>query len=263
MSYSQGELEIAEESLTKKEENNRRTTRSRSYDSDDSSDWGDSFLAEELSLLFAEIILYITYYTIVETPIEEEYKASTAVITKHPYLDSLKGNYAYDWGENTTVFKTTFSNRFIAENNKRFGNHLNSDMRFFGRFGLEVNYLQLWEENTNFGNNSLAIFTTMAKYHRVRTERFNAWWGLGTTYVGGEVDEFGFAYGFGAEFFFVKPFSLESNFNGSFINQGSVNKFNALLNYHSNRYKFSGGYEHLKIGSVDLSTFSAGIGVSF
>ncbi len=262
--YGQSKLEKAEESLTKKENRGSRSdSRSRSYDSDDSSDFGDSFIAEELAYLFAEICLYATYYTIIETPIEMEYRGSTAAITKYPYLDSLKGNYSYDWGEGTTGFRTTISNRFIAENNKLYGNHFNVDMRFLGRIGLEVDYLQLWEENTNFGNSSLAIFTAMAKYHRVRTQRFNAWWGLGATYVGGEVEELGFAYGLGAELFFAKPFSLETNFYGAFINQRSVNKFTALLNYHYDRFKFSGGYEHLKIGSPDFSTFSVGVGVSF
>ncbi len=262
--YSQDKLEKAEESLAKKENHNTRSrSGSRSYSSNSSYDQSDSFFAEEFAWLFAEICLYATYYTIIETPIEREYRGSTAAITKHPYLDSLKGNYSYEWGENTTVFRTTISSRFIAENNKLYGNHLNADMRFLGRIGLEADYLQLWEENTNFGNNSLAIFTAMAKYHRVRTERFNAWWGLGATYVGGEVEELGFAYGLGAELFFAKPFSLETNFYGSFINQKSVNKFTALLNYHYDRFKFSGGYEHLKIGSPDFSTFSVGVGVSF
>jgi len=47
------------------------------------------------------------------------------------------------------------------------------------------------------------------------------------------------------------------------INNETVNKFNALLNYHKKRYKFSGGYEHLKIGSQDFSTITLGVGLSF
>ena len=54
---------------------------------------------------------------------------------------------------------------------------------------LETDYLQLWEENNNFGNNSLAFYTTLIKYNRVRTEKFNAWWGLGATYVDGNIDD--------------------------------------------------------------------------
>ncbi len=264
LSYGQGKLEKAEESLSKKEELKNRSSRSEyrnNYDDDDDSDY--SFLLEDISLFLIESLLYATYYTVIETPMETEYKGSMASITKYPYFNSKKGNYSYEQGDNTSVFRTAIHNRFITENGKLHGNHFNIDTKFLNRIGLEVDYLQLWEENTNFGNNALAIFTAMAKYQRVRTERFNAWWGLGAVYVGGEVEEFGFAYGLGAELFFAKPFSIETNFYGSFINQESVNKFTALLNYHYQRYKFSGGYEHLKIGSVDFSTFSAGIGVSF
>ncbi len=61
----------------------------------------------------------------------------------------------------------------------------------------------------------------MAKYNRVRTERFNAWWGLGTAYVDGDVNELGFTYGLGAELFFIKPLSVESNFNQTLINNNN------------------------------------------
>ncbi len=265
LSQAQGKLEKAEHSLTDKEErdNRSRSRSNNSYDSYDSSDSQDSFLAETFGLFFAEMFLYASYYTIVETPVERDYRGSTAAITKYPYRNSNKGNYAYEWTEDTQLFRATLSSRFIAENRKLYGNHLNLDTRFFQRAGLEIDYLQLWEENTNFGNNSLAIYTALAKYHRVRTERFNAWWGLGAAYVDGQVDEWGFTYGLGAELFFAKPMSVEANFNQTFINDRTVNKFNALLNYHVNRYKLTGGYEHLKIGSQDISTFSAGIGISF
>jgi len=264
---AQGKLEKAEKSVSKKEDH---TTRNRSvrnrttytynnnYDDD-----SYSSLGEAIAFLIVELGLYITYYTLIESPEELYHSGSKASITKYPYLNSNSGNYAYNWGDNTEVFRTTISNRFIAENSKLYGNHLNIDTKFLGRIGFELNYLQLWEENTNFGNNSLAIYTALAKYHRVRTERFNAWWGLGASYADGTIDQWGFTYGLGAEFFFTRPFSLEANFNQTLINDRTATKANALLNYHQNRYKFSGGYEYLKIGSQSFSTFSVGIGVSF
>ena len=192
-----------------------------------------------------------------------EHKSSNALLTKHPYTNTNTGNYSYTWNEDSKTFTTSISNRFIFETNRVYGNHLNVNMRFLKRFGLEIDYLQLWEENTNFDNNTLAIYTVLAKYNRVRTERFNAYWGLGAAYVDGDVDELGFTYGLGAELFFMKPFSIESNFNQTLINSNSIDKFNALLNYHRKQYKFTLGYEHLKIGDVGISNFTAGVGVSF
>jgi len=258
---SQSKLEKAEKSLSKKE---RRSNSQSQYDnSSRSSNSESNFVADTFGGLFASIIWGITYGLVVETTMEKEYPANNASITKYPYFNGVKGNYSYEWGLDTEVFRTTISNRFIAENGKLYGNHLNTEIRFLKRMSLEVDYLQLWEENTNFGNNSLAMYTTLAKYHRVRTERFNAWWGLGGTYVDGEIDELGFTYGLGAELFFAKPLSLEAVFNQTLINNRTVNKFTGSLNYHVNRYKVSGGYEHLKIGSQDFSMFSIGIGISF
>ncbi len=257
--FSQGKLEKAEKSLSKKEESNRSYNNSRSR-SRASNNYDDTYLFGDLLI---EIGAIITYGIIFEAPGEAEYAASTASITKYPYLHSKKGNYSYDWGEDAALFRTTLSTRTVVENAKLYGNHLNADFRFFKRIGFEADYLQLWEDNTFFGDNSLAVYTFLAKYHRIRTERFDMYWGLGATYVDGEVDELGFTYGLGAELFFAKPLSLEANFNQAFINDTTVNKFNTLLNYHYKRYTFSGGYEHLKLGSVDFSTFSAGVGVSF
>ena len=86
---------------------------------------------------------------------------------------------------------------------------------------------------------------------------------LGAAYINGDVNKLGFTYGLGAELFFIKPFSIESNFNQTLINNNSVNMFNTLLNYHKKEYKFTLGYEHLKIGSVEFSTFTTGVGISF
>ncbi len=160
------------------------------------------------------------------------------------------------------MFRVKISNQFIVENGDLYGNHLTVDAQFLRRGGLEISYLQLWEGNKNFGNNTLGVYTALAKYHRVRTEKFNAWWGLGATYVAGEVQEFGFAYGLGAELFLADPLSLELNFTQSFINKETLYTVAPKLNYHKNRYIFSGGYEHIKIGSEHFSMFSVGIGVS-
>ena len=258
----QGKLEKAEKSISKKERRESRGSRSQST-TVDYDDYQGSFIEETFAALFVDVVLFGSYYAMIETPIEREYSASMASITKYPYLDGNKGNYAYQQGEDTQGFRTTLSSRFVAENSKLYGNHLNLNMRFLQRVGVEIDYLQLWEENTNFGRNALALYTALAKYHRVRTQRFDAWWGLGATYIDGAIDEWGFTYGVGIEWFFAKPFSLESNFNQTFINDETINKFNGLVNYHIERYKLSGGMEHLKIGNIDFTMFSAGLGIAF
>ncbi|SEK93019.1 hypothetical protein SAMN04487910_1500 [Aquimarina amphilecti] len=257
-SFSQGKLEKAEKGLYKDNTNysspsSSRTSSSSSYEN--TSLWGG------LAMVFIEMGLYATYYGLIESPTEQKHLASNAFITKYPYHSSNKGNYSYNWNGDTNLSRITLTNRFIAENNELYGNHINADFRFLKRVSIEADYLQLWENNTFFGDNSLATFTFLAKYHRVRTEKFNAYWGMGATYVAGEVDELGFTYGIGAEYFFAKPLSIELNYNQSLINTRSSDKLNALLNYHINQFKVNGGYEYLRIGGIGFSTFSIGVGI--
>lgn len=261
-SYGQGKIDKAEKSL-KKTEKTSSNNRSKSIYLDNTTDFEGNFLTDIVGGLFIKLFAYTAYGVAFESPFEKDKKGSHAILTQYPYKNSNTGNYSYDWNDDSEIFTTTITNQFIFETNRVYGNHLNVDMRFLQRLGLELDYLQLWEENTNFGNNALAIYTVLAKYNRVRTERFNAWWGLGAAYVDGNTNTLGFTYGLGAELFFIKPFSIESNFNETFINDNSINKFNGILNYHRKQHKFSLGYERLKIGDVTFSSLSTGFGVSF
>lgn len=253
--YSQGKLEKAEESL--------KSESSRDYSNEEGNGSGSNFFVSAFEGIFIDALYYVTYGIFIESGYELDHLSSTASITKYPYFHSNKGNYSYEWDESMTDIRMTISSRYIYENARIEGTHLNMDMRFLKRLALEFDYLQLWENNPNFGNNNLAMYTFLAKYNRVRTERFDAWWGLGGKYVDGNVNEWGFTYGLGAELFIVKPISIESNFDQTFINSNSINQFNALLNYHINQFKLSGGYESLKIGSEKFSTISLGLSVSF
>ena len=261
-SYGQSKIGRAEESVKKKEET-IKSSKSTYSNSESNSDSNNNFLTAVVVELFVQLFAYTVYGIAFESPFEVEHLASDANLSKYPYYNSKKGNYTYEWNKDTPIFKTSLSGRYIMENSTLKGSHINVDMRFLKRLGFELNYLQLWENNPNFGNDNLAIYTALAKYHRVRTEKFNAWWGLGTSYVDGTVNEFGFTYGLGAELFFAKPLSIETNFNQNFINSETINKFNGLINYHFKKYKLIMGYEHLKIGNQNFSAATLGAGIFF
>ncbi|WP_158845849.1 hypothetical protein [Algibacter sp. L1A34] len=264
VSYSQGKINKAEEELNKEKittnTNHSISKSSKTYNDYDSR---GNFSSDVIGGLFIQLFAYTAYGVAIESPFEMEHKASDAYLTKHPYAKTNTGHYSYEWNDNTEIFTTTISNRLIYESNSIYGNHLNLDLRFLKRLELELDFLQLWEHKTNVPKNSLGIYTALAKYNRVRTERFNASWGLGVAYVAGNVNKLGFTYGLSAELFFKKPFSLESNFNQTLVNSETINKFNGLLNYHKKQYKYILGYEHLKIASVPFSNVTAGFGISF
>lgn len=264
VSYSQGKINKAEEDLNK-ENNTSSTSHSISKSTTTYNNYNSegNFLSDVVGGLFIQLFAYTAYGVAIESPFESNHKASNAYLTKHPYANTNTGHYSYNWNDDTEIFTTTISNRLIYESNSVYGNHLNLDMRFLKRIELEVDFLQLWEQNRNVPKNALGIYTALAKYNRVRTERFNASWGLGAAYVAGNVNKLGFTYGLSAELFFAKPLSLESNFTQTLVNSETINKFNGLLNYHKKQYKFIVGYEHLRIASVPFSNATAGVGISF
>ena len=259
--FTQSKIEKAEESLKQKDnsDSNVKFEDNDSY----STDTDTTFLEETIGNLFIEIFAYTVYGILVESPFEKGSLSSSAILTKYPYFNSNNGNYNYGWNENSVVGRTSISSRYVLENSRIQGNHLNFDFHFYNKIGLELDYLQLWENSPNWGENSLALYKMLFKYHRVRTKHFNGWWGIGGTYVDGTVNQWGFTYALGMELFLGKPISIESNFHQILINEQTINTFNGLVNYHINQYKLSGGYEHLRIGSQNFSTISIGLGVCF
>ncbi len=257
--YGQSKIRKAEESLTKKD----NTSENKTYKKTDNDNSENDLFSEIVGEIFIQIFAYTVYGLAIESPFEYNNKSHSAFITKHPYYNSKEGNYSYSFDENVTLFRTEISSRYISENNQIKGAHFNLDLRFLKRLGLEVNYLQLWENNPNFGSDHLAIYTSLAKYYRIRTQKLDAWWGIGASYIDGAVNKLGFTYGLGAELFFAKPLSFEAIFNQTLVNSETVNKFNGLFNYHLNKYRMTVGYEHLKIGNQNFSMVTLGTGISF
>jgi len=268
--FSQSKIGKAEKSIKKEKNSSRSSTNSNAarnknhnYNNDDDDDAVDTLLLIDSFVGISKIIFNSVYGILIEMPFERRNPDRKAILNKHPYLNSSNGNYSFNWNDNSTVGKTTISSKYIFENTTLDGLHVNADIRFYNKMAIEVDYLQLWENNVNFGNDALAIYNFIVKHHRIRSEKFDAWWGIGASYVDGAVNELGFTYSLGAELFMVKPVSLESNFNQTFINANSIKKFNASLNYYRKQFKFSGGYEHLKIGTQSFSMPSIGLGITF
>ena len=254
--FGQSKIGKAEKSLSSEK-------RSSNKPSSSNNDFDSNFFIDVFGRLIIDGFVYTVYSVLIESPPEYNNKSANASITKYPYNKNNKGNFTYDLAENSTRLRTTISSKYVFENSRINGNHLNINLKFLKRIGVETNYLQLWEDNPNFGKDKLALYSFLAKYHRVRTETFDFWWGLGTTYTDGDVNSWGFTYGLGIDLFIINPISFESAFNQTFVNDDTVNKFDLILNYHYKSFKFSGGYEHLRIGSENFSMILLGAGISF
>ena len=108
ISFGQGKLQKSEESL-----NEKQSTRSNHRNSRDSGNSEGNFLIDTFGYVIVEAFLYVSYYSLVESPYEYNSNSHYASITKYPYFNSNKGNYNFDWDETTTSSRFTLSNRYV------------------------------------------------------------------------------------------------------------------------------------------------------
>jgi hypothetical protein len=215
---------------------------------------------------FAKIICYVAAYTVYgavfESPWEMKGRMSTAEISNYPYKEAKYGNFVYTDATNYKIARFDVYNHFLIESKNVYGNDFGVDFRFLKRFALEINYTT-FSEKINGNRDAFNMFSTLLKYYRIRTQRFDAWFGLGFRRIFNDVKETRFLVGFGGEIFIVKPISLEASHKWATVNSQSVRNTKLLLKYNIHNYRIATGYEHYKLGVSTISAFSIGLEASF
>lgn len=265
ISNSQNTLDKAKKSVNSKKTESRSSTSTKnntskrsSYSSGDSDNYVNPFES-----MFTDLVVGLTYGLLKVTFIESRYEGKhlDASITKYPYFENKKGDFNYAIDNNYKPSRLLLSNEYIKTNQNIVGNYFKTDLQFGKRFSLEGDFLYFSENNYLNPKTDYLHYTLLLNYYRVRTEKFSLWYGIGTRYAGSGINKFGFAYSFGARYFLSKPFSLETSFKGSRINQSNVNHFNSHLKYHHTNKIFSLGYSTFKIGTEDFGGLSVGLGI--
>lgn len=215
---------------------------------------------------FIKILSYVAAYTVYgiafETPFEFNGRMHDAEIAHFPYENSAHGNFIYTNKTDYSIARFDVYNRFLIENKNLYGNQIGVDFRFFKRFSMDVNYVS-FVEKINGNKDSFNMYAALLKYHRIRTQKLDMWFGLGATHVANNVDKTGFTFGVGAEWFIAKPISLLLSHKATSINNNSINDTKVLLKYHLKNYRISTGYENYKLGDSKINTFSIGVEASF
>lgn len=256
----EGKLKKGKESLQNKNSSNGGTIKTSSNSSSRNRTNNNNFNP------FARIIWSIAAYTVygvaIESPFEKNGRMHDAEISNYSYKEKHYGNFIYTDSTNYNITRFDISNSFVRENHNLYGNNFGVNFRFLKRFALDFDYLYLTEK-VNDTRDSFTLYSALLKYHRIRTQRFDAWFGFGIMHVASDVNKSGLGIGLGAEWFIKKPISLDFSHKWTNINQQEVNKTRLLLRYHIKNYNISSGYEHFKIGVSKVKAFSLGAGVSF
>lgn len=212
--------------------------------------------------LFIDLFAYTAYGVAIESPFELNNRMHDAELANYPYKDPFYGNFTYTDSIDYNVTRFDITNNFVIENSNLYGNNFGVDFRFLRRFGLEFDYLSLTEK-VNDKRDQFSLYSALINYHRIRTQKLDAWFGLGAMHVGSDVNKTGFGIGLGAEWFVAKPISLKFSHKWTNINSNEVNNTKLLMKYHLKNYHISSGYEGFKIGVSKINTFSMGVGASF
>lgn len=267
-SFSQsGKLEKGKESLKSTTSTSSSSSTSSSNSSKKSkraskrNDNG-SFFGSFFGEVFVKLFAYTAYGVAIEFPLERETRMHSAEIAHYPYEKALQGNFIYTDSINYNVTRFDITNNFVIQNSNLYGNNFDVDFRFLKRFSVAASYLYLTEK-TAIKRDDFSLYSAFLKYHRIRTQKFDAWFGLGIMHVGNDVDTSGFGLGVGAEWFIKKPVSLKFSHKRASINDREVNNTKLLFKYHLKNYHISSGYEQFKIGVSKIDAFSIGVGASF
>jgi hypothetical protein len=84
---------------------------------------------------------------------------------------------------------------------------LGVDFRFLKRFALDINYTT-FAEKINGNRDAFKKLSNLLKYHRIRTQRLDAWFESGFRRIFNGVNKTRFLIGFCGEIFTAKYMSL-------------------------------------------------------
>ena len=216
--FSQGKLNQAKNNLSSKSKSSSSKSKSSSSGGSSGSSTGDS----DFDSAFAEVFLFVGKLVLIGS-----YKAAFGDYERrhfspYPYYyDNVPGEY--DFGLETEDKKSLIG----AGVNYLSGKYINSaeaniNYRFHPFLGVDLSHQSFFESGIN-GSDHLAITSLMLNYYRIRERSFTGWWGMGVTYVGNEVDTYGFTYNVGLEFYPQKPMSFLVSYKQSFINESHIN----------------------------------------
>lgn len=240
--FSQGKLNQAKENLLSKSSSTSysRNSSSSKDRSDDHSPFNDSFKG-----FFVELFLHVSY-KVAFGSFERRH------FSPYPfYYENVYGEY--DFG----LQKEDKRSLIRVGVNYLEGNPVNSieanlNYRFHPFVGAEVSHNSFFEKVGN-DSNQLDVASLMLNYYRVRERSFTAWWGMGLTYVGNEVNTSGFAYNIGLEVYPIKLISFHLSNKQSFINLSTINTFKFQTKYHKKKIAYYAGYHDISLGGVKAS----------
>ena len=154
-------------------------------------------------------------------------------------------------------------NKLLMDFSAIYGNNFNIEMRPWEIAYIKASYLQLLEFSEEMGTSNLSMLRLNACYDRLRLERFNLGWTIGTHYFGAGINKFGLSARIQMEYFVKKPLSCYASAQWGATGNVGVQQYELQLRYHAKQYYATAGFEHYSIGTPNFNFLSLGAGLYF
>lgn len=199
-------------------------------------------------------IAEITYGILVESFLEKDTPMHNAGITPYPYFYNNEGNYTY---ENDPVpFRVeASSNGFMAPGKKFFGN-ANLELHFLKRASLQIDYVKLpGTPRSDYLSQTDISFS----YHRIRTRRFDLWYGLGAMFAENPTNHNALTYHIGSELFIRNYLSVEGQAHWAYFDPVTIKNYQVQLNYFLSHWRFTAGIKNYRYPDNRINSIGLGI----
>jgi len=205
---------------------------------------------------FYWIFTEITYGIFIESFLEHDTPMHDASLTPYPYFNAGEGNYTYE--KKAVPFRFEIAVNEAMDYQHSFFSNIRGKFRFGKRLEIAGFYTKL-PQHTTPQNFFLTQTGFMLNYHRIRTKRFDMWYGFGMMFSDAPTHSSGFAFNVGGEWFLHKDFSVDASIKWANFDPETIRNTRINLNYFVGHWRLQTGLQYYKFMSERRSSIAFGL----
>lgn len=177
---------------------------------------------------------------------------------EYPYANGQDGRYI-TMGKS---FDFQIYSDYIYHSDKLAGHSIQGNLNVTPYLSLNGKYMEFREE-LEVEDYKLKFYDLYLDYFRFRGE-YGSWcWGVGTKYMNGYENYWGFSTNSELEIFPIKPLSLKLSGNLSGLNKHLVTEWRSEAAIHLWKVRFNAGYHQIKTSDDRINGLVVGVGINF
>ncbi len=198
----------------------------------------------------------ITYGILIESFLEKDTPMHNAGITPYPYFYNNEGNYTYN--RKPVPFRMEIHADGHLTPVKDYFGSTGFKLRFLKRASIQIDYVKL---PGSLRNDYLSQTDISFSYHRIRTRRFDLWYGLGTMFAENPTNHNALTYHIGSELFIRNHLSVEGQAHWAYFNPVTIKNYQIQLNYFLSHWRFAVSLKKFRFPGNRIN--SAGLGIKY